>query len=88
MLVKLLTEHHLECLSLKGGCAGSPESTLVKMPHCWKSRVTAHILTASSDSSRYSYQLDQSALRVVGGIFHFFFSNFNRTFCKSKALKL
>ena len=36
MSVKLLTEHHLEFLSLKGGCTGSSESTLVKMPHCWK----------------------------------------------------
>ena len=39
MTVKLLTEHHLEFLSLKGGCTGSSESTLVKMPHCWKSHV-------------------------------------------------
>ena len=31
MIVKLLTEHHLELLSLKGGCTGSSESTLVKM---------------------------------------------------------
>ena len=29
MIVKLLTEHHLEFLSLKGGCRGSSESTLV-----------------------------------------------------------
>ena len=42
MSAKLLTEHHLECLSLKGGCIGSSESTLIKMPHCWKSRVMAH----------------------------------------------
>ena len=35
MSVKLLTEHHLEFLSLKGGCTGSSESTLVKMPHLW-----------------------------------------------------
>ena len=41
MTVKLLTEHNLECLRLKGGCTGSSESTLVKMPYCWKSRVTA-----------------------------------------------
>ena len=41
--VKLLTEHHLRFLSLKGGCTGSSESTLVKMPHCWKSRVAAQI---------------------------------------------
>ena len=31
MIVKLLTEHHLEFLSLKGCCRGSSESTLVKM---------------------------------------------------------
>ena len=27
MIVKLLTEHHLEFLSLKGGCRGLSEST-------------------------------------------------------------
>ena len=43
MIVKLLTEHHLEFLSLKEGCTGSSESTLVKMPHCWKSHAEAHI---------------------------------------------
>ena len=31
MIVKLLTEHHLEILSLKGGCRASFESTLVKL---------------------------------------------------------
>ena len=34
---------YLEFLSLKGGCIGSSESTLVKMPHCRKSHVTAQI---------------------------------------------
>ena len=43
MSVKLLTKHHLEFLSLKGGCTGTSECTLVKMPHCWKSHVTAHL---------------------------------------------
>ena len=43
MTIKLLTEHRLEFLSLKGGCTGSSESTLVKMPHCWNSRVTAQL---------------------------------------------
>ena len=33
MIVKLLTEHHLGFISLKG----SSESTLVKMSFCWKS---------------------------------------------------
>ena len=42
--VKLLTEHRLEFLNLKGGCTGPSESTLVKMPHCWKSPVTAHLV--------------------------------------------
>ena len=43
MTLRLLTKHHLEFLSLKGGCTDSSESTLVKMPHCWKSHVAAHI---------------------------------------------
>ena len=37
---KSTDEQHLEFLSLKRDCTGS---TLVKKPHCWKSRVTAHI---------------------------------------------
>ena len=41
--MKLLTEHNFEFLNLKGGCTGSSESTLVKIPHCRKSHVTAHI---------------------------------------------
>ena len=43
MIVKLLTEHNLEFLSLKGGCTGSSECTLVKIPHCWKSHVAAQL---------------------------------------------
>ena len=43
MTVKLPTEHHLEFLSLKGGFTGSSEFTHVKIPHCWKSHVSAHI---------------------------------------------
>ena len=43
MNVKLLTKQQLEFQNLKGGCTGSSESTLVKMPHCWKSRVAAHM---------------------------------------------
>ena len=44
MIVKLLTEQNLVFLSLKGDFKGSSESTLVKMPHCWKSHVTAHFV--------------------------------------------
>ena len=42
MTVKLLIEQHLELVNLTGGCIGSPESALVKMPHCWKLHVAAH----------------------------------------------
>ena len=43
MSVRLLMEYHLEFLSLTGGCTGSSESTYVKIPHCWKSHVTAQL---------------------------------------------
>ena len=44
MSVELLTEHHSKFLSLKGGCTGCSESTLIKMQHCWKSHITAHFI--------------------------------------------
>ena len=43
MIVMLLTEYHLEFLSLKEGCRGSSESTHVKMPHWWKSHALAQL---------------------------------------------
>ena len=43
MIVKLLTEHHLEFLSLIGGCRGSLESTYVKMPNCGCSTLTSYL---------------------------------------------
>ena len=43
--IKLL---NLGYLSLKGGCTGSSESTLVKMAHCWKSHVRAHFIYRKS----------------------------------------
>ena len=46
MIVELLTEHHLEFLSLKGGCTASSESTLVKMSNSWKSHAAAQMLCA------------------------------------------
>ena len=44
MIVKLLTEHNLEFLSLTGGYTGSFESTLVKMSNCWKSHAVAQMM--------------------------------------------
>ena len=43
MILRLLTEYHLEFLSLKGSCTGWSESALVKMPRYWKSHVTAQM---------------------------------------------
>ena len=50
MTVKLLNEHNLEFLGLKGGCTGSSEFTLVKMSNYWKSYAAAH-LPAHADPS-------------------------------------
>ena len=58
--VKLLTEHHLEFLSLQGGCTGSSESTLVEMPHCWKSHVTAQLLLTKFNNSDYQNHITQT----------------------------
>ena len=46
--VKLLTEHRLEFVSLKGGCTGSSESTLVKMPHCVAAQFMIYWLRADA----------------------------------------
>ena len=43
MIVKVLTEHHLEFLSLKEGRRGLSESTLVKMSNSWKSHAAAQL---------------------------------------------
>ena len=43
MNIKLLTDHRLEFLSLKGGCRCLSRSTLIKLPYCWKSQVAAQM---------------------------------------------
>ena len=48
MSVKLLTENRLEFASLKGGCTGSSESTLVKMPHCVAAQFMIYWLRADA----------------------------------------
>ena len=52
MIVKLLTEQNLDFLSLKGGCRGSSESTLVKMSNCWKSHAAALIVASRDKDSK------------------------------------
>ena len=48
MSVKLLTEHCLESVSLKGGRTGSSASTLVKMPHCVAAQFMIYWLRANA----------------------------------------
>ena len=54
MIIKLLTEYHLEFVSLKGGCRGSSESALVKMSNCWKSHAAAQIVISFCADSRHT----------------------------------
>ena len=60
--VKLLTKPHLKFLSLNGGCTGLSESTLVKIPHCWKSHDTAQLLEIKTVLTQCPY----SSLRTDG----------------------
>ena len=72
MTFKLLTEHHLEILSLKGSCRGSSESIHVKMPNCWKSHASAQmVLEAVQQVQRYSVDLYNSNQRS-GNYFHIY----------------
>ena len=72
MSVKLLTEHRLEFVSLKGGCTGSSESTLVKMPHC----VAAQFMMIGFEPMRtirwvHSYLKETEKFRQVPQIYFF-----------------
>ena len=57
MSVKLLNEHYLKFLSLKAVCPGSSESTLVKIPHCWKSHVAAQVYFSFPCCTNFVYCL-------------------------------
>ena len=72
MIVKLLTEHHFEFLSLTGGCIVSSESTHVKMPHCWKSHATAYFIYYRSAMPCTGFKDISSRLRSAGmnTVFH------------------
>ena len=55
MTVKLLTEHLLGFLNVKGGCIDTSESTLVKIPHCWKSHVVDQLFSYKSTQTAVVY---------------------------------
>ena len=67
MIVKLMTIHHLEFLSFKGGCRGSSKSTHVKMPYCWKSHVLAQFYIAG-DSSEPMATVNDNLLDLLWSI--------------------
>ena len=64
MSVKLLNDHYLEILSLKGGCTGSSESRLVKMSNCWKSHAAAQ-LWYSPKKSKYPLYIVIGVLQIM-----------------------
>ena len=66
MTVKLLPEHHLEFLSLTGGCTCSSESTYVKIPHCWKSHVMAQLSRFSKTRVTYLFWLVYNCFMTWG----------------------
>ena len=66
MTLKLLAEHHLEFLSFKGGFSGSSESLHIKMPHCWKSHVTAHIYLKIRSKDKLSESNEKSVFLWTG----------------------
>ena len=76
MTVKLLTEQHLEFLSLKEGCTGFSVSTLVKIPHCWKSHVMTQLC--------YSFLYLCYPFNFACCIFRYRFRTYERVFCGTK----
>ena len=64
MTVNILTEP-FGVSKLKGGCTGSSQSTLVKTPHYWKSRVAAHMRDKIKENS--NEQEKSSIIRVWVG---------------------
>ena len=71
-----------EVLSLKGGYTGCSESTLVKMPHCWKSHVTAQFVVSIDISGRVAASRKAILFLLCVGYeshhgFHLFFVIFN-----------
>ena len=56
----------MEFLSLKGGCTGSSESTLVKMSNCLKSHAMAHFFYFSLTVTKASVRPIQDSVNCCG----------------------
>ena len=77
--VMLLTEHHFEFPSLKGDCTGSSESTLVKMPHCWRSHVAAQITNPHGIQKELPFK-GPGAFKIACRIILFPYTMYNQSF--------
>ena len=73
MTIKLLTEHHLEFLSLKGGYTGLSESFHVKMLLCWKSHATAQFFLKTISRFREQMAIVMNGEKKV----NMYFTNLN-----------
>ena len=60
------------------------ESTLVKMPHCWKSRVTAHLSINSQVNSPAKPQIKTT--RDVVGVYSLWAIGKMKTICNSYSM--
>ena len=86
MSVKLLTEHHLEFLSLKGGCTGLSESSLVKMPYCWK---TIYMMEISCRDSCVLIICMMGILSCYCNMLNFFIEFFQEHYqCQTACIKI
>ena len=68
MIVKLLSEHHFEFLSLEGGCRGSSESTHIKMSNRWKSPAAAHIIYCRADLQGCDVYSTSNPFQLLAGL--------------------
>ena len=75
MIVKLLTEQHLELLSLIGGCRGSSESTHFIISNCWKSHAAAHLVNVLRKRDKISrfrnkfYDFNTTGTRTLDSVY-------------------
>ena len=77
MTVELLSQHHMEFLSLKGDCTGPSESTHVKMPHCWKSHALANYVINSISTGMLWQKVKQVYNDGVQGHFDSLYNYFD-----------
>ena len=79
MIVKQLTDYHLQFLSLKEGCRGSSKSTHVKMPHCWNSHALAYFVLIGDT-------IEVNVMHVYNGCFNISMMDDDYTFTLTQTI--